>query len=412
MNFFEYNTRGALACEEVPLESIAESVGTPVYVYSQRTLRRHVRVLDEAMGSTPHLLCYAVKANSNLTLLRRFNDWGAGFEVVSGGELFRVLQAGAAPQRIIVSGVGKTKAEIQYALNTDVLFLSVESQAELDSISEIGVGVGRAARVVLRINPDVDARTHPYISTGLERNKFGISLADAVPMIKRASSLPQVALVGIGCHIGSQITDLAPFAEAISGIVDVAMELNRDGVGLEYLNVGGGLGISYDDEEPPSLEAYAATVRKAAESLGLTLVLEPGRVIVGNAGVLLCRVIRRKSHGEKEFVIVDAGMNDLIRPALYGSFHKLMAVQPRDGREVVDVVGPICESSDFIAQGREVERLEPGDLVAVMSAGAYGFSLSSNYNSRPRPAEVLVDGDVFSVVRRRESYEDLVRLEQ
>jgi diaminopimelate decarboxylase len=411
MHHFEYK-EGILLCEGVSLEAVAESVGTPVYVYSQATLRRHVRVLDEALGSTPHLICYAVKANSNLTLLKHFNEWGTGFEVVSGGELFRVLQAGAVPSRVIFSGVGKTHEEIRYALNTGVLFLSVESRSELDLIAKVASDTERSARIVIRINPDVDPRTHPYISTGLRQNKFGISLADARAIISAATTMPGISLVGVGCHIGSQITDLDPFEEAISGVVRLALDLKQQGVRLEYLNAGGGLGIVYDAEEPPSLQSYAETVRKASEDLGLTLVLEPGRVITGNAGVLLTRVIRRKTHGEKQFVIVDAGMNDLIRPALYGSFHRLMPVRPREGKEIVDVVGPICESSDFLAQDREVERLQPEDLLAVMSAGAYGFSLASNYNSRPRPAEVLVDGDSFSVVRRRETYKDLVRLEE
>ncbi len=411
MDYFEYNDND-LVCEGVSLDAIAESVGTPVYVYSQATLRRHVRVLDAAFGGRPHRLCYAVKANSNLTLLRRFAEWGTGFEVVSGGELFRVLEAGASPESVILSGVGKTRDEIRHALDAGVLFLSVESQPELELISEVAVLTGHSARVVFRINPDVDPRTHPYISTGLERNKFGISLSDASSVIQAGTSLPGVSIVGVGCHIGSQITELGPFEEAIAGIVDLARDLRRQGIALEYLDVGGGLGISYDTEEPPSLEAYAGTVRTASEDLGLTLILEPGRVIVGNAGILLCRVIRKKIHGDKRFVIVDAGMNDLIRPALYDSFHRVIPVLPREGKEVVDVVGPICESADFIAQDRELGRVEAGDLVAVMTAGAYGFSLASNYNSRPRPAEVLVDGDSFSVVRRRESYEDLIRLEK
>ncbi len=411
MHYFEYSNQG-LACENVSLESIAQSVGTPVYVYSQATLRRHVRVLDAAFGQTRHRVCYAVKANSNMTLLQRFVEWGCGFEVVSGGELFRVLKAGAMPDSVIFSGVGKTQEEIRYALEAGVWFLSVESQPELELISEVALQTGSRAHVVFRINPDVNARTHPYISTGLERNKFGISLCDASSVIQAGISLPGVSIVGLGCHIGSQITELGPFEEAVSGIVDLAHDLGRQGISLEYLDVGGGLGIKYDAEEPPSLDAYARTVRAASEDLGLTLILEPGRVIVGNAGILLCRVIRKKMHGNKRFVIVDAGMNDLIRPALYDSFHRLMPVRPREGKEVVDVVGPICESADFIAQDREVGCLESGDLLAVMTAGAYGFSLSSNYNSRPRPAEVLVDGDRFSVVRRRETYEDLIHLEQ
>ena len=411
MHYFEYHD-GVLGCEDVSLDAIVRSVGTPVYIYSQRTLHRHVRVLEEALGPTPHLVCYAIKANSNLTLLRRFVEWGIGFEVVSGGELFRVLQAGAPHDRIILSGVGKTREEIRSALDAGILFLSIESRAELELVSQVALETGRDARVMFRMNPDVDPQTHPYISTGLRRNKFGISLSDAPEVVRDARAMKGIEIVGVGCHIGSQITDLEPFEQAISGTADLARDLQRQGLPLEYLNVGGGLGISYDQEDAPSVEAYARTVQRASGNLGLTLVLEPGRVIAGNAGILLCRVIRRKSHGAKTFLIVDAGMNDLLRPALYGSFHRLLPVRPRGGKEMVDVVGPICESSDFIAQDREVDRYEAGDLMAVMSAGAYGFSLASNYNSRPRPAEVLVDGDSFSVVRRRETYEDLIRLEK
>ena len=399
MDYFEY-ADGSLTCEEVTLEAIADSVGTPTYVYSQRTLHRHVRVFDDAFASVPHQVCYAVKANSNLTLLGKFVQWGIGFEVVSGGELYRALEAGARPETVIFSGVGKTADEIRYALQAGVLFLSVESAAELELISEIASGNDHPARLVFRTNPDVDSRTHPYISTGLQEHKFGITLSDAPALIERAARMPGIEVVGIGCHIGSQITELAPFEE-IEG-----------GTALEFLDFGGGLGIPYNRETPPSPDAYAGAVLRASGNLGLTLVLEPGRVIAGNAGILLCRVLRRKKQGGKQFVIVDAGMNDLLRPALYGSFHRLMPVHPRGDPETVDVVGPICESSDFIARDREIDRMEPGDLVAVMSAGAYGFSLASNYNSRPRPAEVLVDGSNFQIVGKRETYEDLLRLER
>jgi diaminopimelate decarboxylase len=411
MHYFEYRD-GALACEEVPLETIAESVGTPTYIYSQRTLHRHVRVFDDAFASVPHRVCYAVKANSNLTLLRRFLEWGIGFEVVSGGELYRVLEAGAGGGQVIFSGVGKTRDEIADALDAEILFLSVESAAELELIAEVAAERDRRAPVVLRTNPDVNPRTHPYISTGLRHHKFGIPLGDAPDLIRRAAALGTVDVVGIGCHIGSQITELAPFREALAGVVGLASDLISDGVGLRYLNLGGGLGIAYDAETPPPPDLYARTIIEASQGLGLTVVLEPGRVIVGNAGVLLCRVVRLKSQGSKRFVVVDAGMNDLLRPALYKSFHSLKPVRVREGAEVVDVVGPVCESADFLAQDREVSRMEAGDLLAVMSAGAYGFSLASNYNSRRRPAEILVDGDTFEVIGRRETYEDLLWLEQ
>jgi diaminopimelate decarboxylase len=411
MNFFDYR-EGELCCEEVPLSTIARKVGTPVYVYSQRTLKRHVDVFDGAFADTAHLVCYAVKANSNQTILRRLADWGLGFEAVSGGELFRVLQAGASPDRVIFSGVGKTPDEIRSGLEAGILFFSVESYSELELISRVAAEQKTIAPVLFRTNPDVDPRTHPYISTGLRHHKFGIPLSETRGLYGDARQMPGIDIVGVGCHIGSQITELAPFEEALTSIARLAADLGKDGFGLRYLDFGGGLGIPYADEEPPSPEAYGQAVRRATTGLGLTLVLEPGRVIVGNAGVLLSRVLLKKSQGPKQFAIVDAGMNDLLRPALYGSFHNLMPVRPGRETEVVDVVGPICESSDFIAQDRQMKRLEAGDLLAIMSAGAYGFSLASNYNSRPRPPEVLVDGDSFTVIRRRETYEDLVRLER
>ena len=411
MHYFDYKN-DELCCEEVPLAQIAREVGTPAYIYSQRTLARHIRVFEEAFSAVPHLICYAVKANSNLTLLKRFLDWGVGFEAVSGGELYRVIQAGALASRVIFSGVGKRRDEIQYALEAEILFLSVESSAELDLIASVAAETGRRARVVFRTNPDVDARTHPYISTGLQQHKFGIALSEAEELYRHARRLTDIEVVGVGCHIGSQITELEPFEDALASITRFTARLLDDGFKLKYLDFGGGLGIPYDGEEPPSPHEYAQTVIRSAGKLGLNLVLEPGRVIVGNAGILLCRVLLKKQQGGKQFVVVDAGMNDLIRPALYRSFHRLAPVRPRAEREVVDVVGPICESSDFIAEERDMEKLEADDLLAVMSAGAYGFSLSSNYNSRPRAPEVLVDGDTFTVVRRRETYEDLIRLER
>ncbi len=411
MDEFRYDGEG-LTCENVSLGAIADTVGTPTYVYSQKILYDSVRRFDDAFATVPHLVCYGIKANSNLTLLRRFVEWGIGFDAVSGGELFRALQAGADRKRIILSGVGKTRDEIQYALDRDVLFVSVESRAELETIAEVAIETGRTARVVFRTNPDVDARTHPYISTGLKSHKFGVSFEDTPALVADAAAMPGVEVAGIGCHIGSQITDLGPFREAAGSIAGLASNLMDQGIPLKYLDFGGGLGISYDGELPPTPHVYAETLIGISRDLGLTLVLEPGRVIVGTSGILLCRVIRKKTQGKKQFVIVDAGMNDLIRPPLYGSFHGLRPVREREGTEVIDLVGPICESTDFLARDREVSRLEPGDLVAVMTAGAYGSALASNYNSRPRPAEVLVDGESFSVVRRRETYDDLIRLEE
>jgi diaminopimelate decarboxylase len=410
MHYFAYHD-GELHCEGVPLRRIADEVGTPVYIYSEQTLHRHLRVFDEAFHSIPHLICYAVKANSNVNLLRRFVQWGAGFDIVSGGELYRVLRAGAQPDKVIFAGVGKTAEEIRDALAAGILFFNVESPAELELIHSIARATGRRARVSIRANPDVDPRTHPYISTGMQKHKFGVSLPDARELYRTATQLENIDVVGVQCHIGSQITELTPFEQALASIREFVLELQRDGLALKYLDFGGGLGISYSTEEPPSPAAYGGAVAAATRDLGLTVVLEPGRVIVGNAGILLTRVILKKNQGSKRFLVMDAGMNDLIRPALYGSHHQLWPVQPGDAKEVVDVVGPVCESADFIAKDRELAALEPGDLLSVMSAGAYGFSLSSNYNSRPRAAEVLVSGDSYAIIRKRETYEDLIRLE-
>jgi diaminopimelate decarboxylase len=414
MHYFEYRS-DELYCEDVPLEKIAQEVGTPTYIYSKRTLQRHVRVFDEAFQSVPHLICYAIKANSNINLLRRFAEWGTGFDIVSGGELFRVLRAGGQADKVIFAGVGKTSDEIRYALDAGILFFNVESGAELDLIQTIARDTNRRARVSIRANPNVDPRTHPYISTGMQKHKFGVSLPDALELYRSARQLSHVEIVGVQCHLGSQITQLGPFEEALASLREFILELKSDGLALKYLDFGGGLGISYNAEDPPSPAAYGSAVARATKDLGLTIVLEPGRVIVGNAGILLTRVLLKKNQGAKKFLVVDAGMNDLIRPALYGSHHQLWPVRTGSKgleKETVDVVGPVCESADFIAKDREIAVLQQGELLAVMSAGAYSFSLSSNYNSRPRAAEVLVSDATYQVIRRRESYEDLVRLEE
>ncbi len=411
MHHFEYRS-GVLHCEEIPLEIIATEIGTPVYIYSEQTLHRHVRVFDEAFQSVPHLICYAVKANSNINILSRFAEWGTGFDIVSGGELFRVLRAGGSPEKIIFAGVGKTAGEIRYALDAGILFFNVESSAELELIHNIARDTNRHARVSIRANPDVDPRTHPYISTGMQKHKFGISLPEARELYRNLRQLRNIDVVGVQCHLGSQITEMSPFEEALASLREFILELRAEGLGLKYLDFGGGLGISYNAEEPPSPAVYGAAVAKATKDLGLTIVLEPGRVITGNAGILLTRVLLKKNQGAKKFLVVDAGMNDLIRPALYGSHHQLWPVRARSEKEMVDVVGPVCESADFIAKDRDVAVLDAGELLAVMSAGAYGFSLSSNYNSRPRAAEVLVSGETYQVIRRRESFEDLIRLEE
>src|SRR5438876_9414565 len=411
MHYFQYQA-GELYCEEVPLARIAADVGTPVYVYSERTLERHVRVFDEAFRSVPHLICYAVKANSNINILRRFAEWGTGFDIVSGGELFRVLRAGGSAEKVIFAGVGKTSDEIRYALDTNILFFNVESSAELELIHSIARDGGKKARISIRANPDVDPRTHPYISTGMQKHKFGVSLPEARALYRNTRGLSNVEVVGVQCHLGSQITEIGPFEEALASLRQFILELKSDDVALKYLDFGGGLGISYSTEEPPSPAVYGETVARATKDLGLTIVLEPGRVIAGNAGILLARVLLKKNQGTKKFLIVDSGMKDLIRPALYGSHHQLWPVRARSEKEMVDVVGPVCESADFIAKDRDVAVLDAGELLAVMSAGAYGFSLSSNYNSRPRAAEVLVSGETYQLIRKRETYEDLIRLEE
>jgi diaminopimelate decarboxylase len=411
MHYFEYRN-GELYCEQVPLQQIAADVGTPAYIYSEATLRRHVRVFDEAFQSVPHLICYAVKANSNINILRRFAQWGTGFDIVSGGELFRVLRAGASAEKVIFAGVGKTSDEIRYALDAGILFFNVESSAELELIHRIALEAGKRAPVSIRANPDVDPRTHPYISTGMQKHKFGISLPEARELYRHTRNLPNLDVVGVQCHLGSQITEMGPFEEALASLRQFILELKSDGVALKYLDFGGGLGISYINEQPPSPAVYGGAVASATKDLGLTIVLEPGRVIVGNAGILLARVLLKKNQGSKTFLVVDAGMNDLIRPALYGSHHQIWPVRERPGKETVDVVGPVCESADFLAKDREVAVLETDELLAVMSAGAYSFSLSSNYNSRPRVPEVLVSENTYQVIRKRETYEDLVRLEE
>jgi diaminopimelate decarboxylase len=410
MQFFEY-LGGRLHCEAVPLDRIAREVGTPVYVYSESAMRSQVRAFTDAFRSVPHQICFAVKANSNLSVLRRLAEWGTGFDVVSGGELFRVLRAGAPASKIVFDGPGKTPDEIRYALDSGILFFNVESGAEAELIAQTARLMRKRARVSIRTNPDVDPGTHPYISTGMKEHKFGVAIEDARDLYLRIRALPELDIVGVTCHIGSQITQLAPYREALNSLREFIEQLKIEGISLQYLDFGGGLGISYKGEEPPSLSEYAELVMCMTRDLGLTLILEPGRIIVGNAGTLVTRVTLTKSQGAKRFVIVDAGMNDLIRPALYGAHHQIWPVEHKDATEVADLVGPICESTDFIARDRSLPAFVAGDLAAVMSAGAYGFVLSSNYNSRPRVAEVLVRGDTFEVVRRRESYEDLVRLE-
>lgn len=410
MQFFSYDG-GRLYCERVPLDEIARELGTPAYVYSEAAMHSQFQLFSDSFGHVPHLLCYAVKANSNLSVIRRLAEWGAGFEVVSGGEIFRVLRAGGAAAKIVFDGPGKTVEEIRFALQSDILFFNVESGAEAELIASTARQIGKRARISIRTNPDVDPGTHPYISTGMKEHKFGVALSEARDLYKALRGRPEIEIVGVTCHIGSQITQLGPYKEAVESIREFAIQLRQEGIPLQYLDFGGGLGIAYNGEEPPSIARYAELVVGATKDLDLTLVLEPGRVIVGNAGSLITRVTFVKDQGTKRFIIVDAGMNDLIRPSLYGSHHQVWSVAENHSTQIADIVGPICESTDFIARNRELPKFQPGDLAAIMSAGAYGFSLSSNYNSRPRVPEVLVNGSNYTVIRRRETYEDLIRLE-
>lgn len=413
MNYFEYKN-GELFAEGVPVRRIAKEVGTPAYIYSLATLKRHFRVFDEAFAGVPHLVCYSVKANSNLAILKAFAKAGSGFDIVSGGELFRCLKAGADPKKIVFSGVGKKKEEIEYALTSGILMFNVESEDEMVALNEFARGVGKKAPISLRVNPDVDPQTHPYISTGMKKSKFGVDIKRSLESYKKAVSLPNLEVVGVDCHIGSQLTSVSPFVDALARVREyldrvLVGSLHKEGAQIRYLDLGGGLGIHYKDEEPPHPEEYAKAIIQGLQGLDVTLILEPGRVIVGNAGMLVTEVLYLKETEEKKFVIVDGGMNDLIRPALYGSYQGIRPVVEGSGEKIVaDVVGPICESGDFFAKDREIARPRPGDLLAVMSAGAYGFVMASNYNSHPKPPEVLVDGDQFHVIRKRETFEDLV----
>jgi diaminopimelate decarboxylase len=426
VHYFQYQG-SELYAEEVPIAQIVAEVGTPVYLYSLATLRRHYRVFDEAFARIKHITCFSVKANSNLAVLRTFAREGSGFDVVSGGELFRALKAGADPRKIVFSGVGKTREEIAYGLEQGILMFNVESPQELDAINHVAGSLGRKAPVSLRVNPDVDPQTHPYIATGMKKSKFGIDIRRSLDEYERARSLAHLEVVGVDCHIGSQLTTVPPFIDALGRIKELIGRLRKRGLVIRYLDFGGGLGITYNDEKPPEPREYAGSLMEmmgalATPSTGavtpdpvldLTLVLEPGRVIVGNAGILVTRVLYVKDHGEKTFIVVDGGMNDFIRPALYDSYQGIQPVKvTTDKKLIADVVGPVCESGDFFARDREVSAFAPGDLMAVMSTGAYGFVMASNYNTRPRPAEILVDGGNFYVVKERESLADLIRGER
>jgi len=404
-------SKSILHAEGVSLAEIAKRFGTPCWVYSRLALETALDEFQSELAGIDALVCYAVKANSNLAVLDVLARRGAGFDIVSGGELKRVLAAGADPQRIVFSGVGKSAGEMEMALRVGILCFNVESAAELDRLDTVSGALGKVAPVSLRVNPDVDARTHPYVSTGLKENKFGVAYEDALPLYRRAASLRNLRIGGIDCHIGSQLLDAAPFVEALDKILLLVDRLAAEGIYLEHIDLGGGLGIHYRDETPPSVKDYLQPMLAKLRGQKLRVLLEPGRRLVGNAGVLLTRVEYLKPGTVKNFAIVDAAMNDLARPALYGSWHEIVPVVPRQGPvRPWEIVGPVCESGDFLGRGRELV-LAAGDLLAVMSAGAYSMSMSSNYNSRPRAAEVMVDGDRAHLVRRRETIEELYALE-
>ncbi|MCA1989058.1 MAG: diaminopimelate decarboxylase [Desulfarculus sp.] len=413
MHHFAY-IDGELHADEVSLRQIARQVGTPAYVYSQATLTRHFRAFSQAFAGLDALVCYAVKANTSRAIMALFASLGGGADIVSGGELWRAIAAGVDPGRIVYSGVGKTEAEMEAALKAGILMFNLESIEEMQVLDQVAGNLGLKAPVSFRVNPDVDAQTHPKITTGLAKNKFGLDVELAFAQYQVLAGMPNLEIKGVSCHIGSQLTDVRPFADALERVSVLVERLRAAGIKLEILDLGGGLGITYAQENPPAPDQYAAALAERVRRLDMRLVLEPGRVLVGNAGLLLCQVHYTKQTPVKRFVIVDGAMNDLIRPSFYDSYHAIWPVRQQPGVEpvVADVVGPICETGDYLARDRELPPFRRGDLLAVMSAGAYGFAMSSNYNSRPRAAEVLVNGDRFCVIRARETIEDLVRGER
>jgi diaminopimelate decarboxylase len=413
MHDFTYKNN-ELYCEGVPVRTVAQRVGTPFYLYSSNTLSNHFRAFDSAFAGVAHIICFALKSNSNSAVLRLLGREGAGADIVSGGELFRALRAGIDPNKIVYAGVGKRRDEIEYALKTGILMFNVESGEELLALDRAAREMRTVARIALRVNPDIDPKTHAYISTGLRENKFGIPIDQALEFYQTAKGLANVEVVGVHQHIGSQITEVQPFVDALKKLVGFVSELKSAGINIAYINVGGGLGITYKDETPPLPKDVAEAIRPLLKNCGCTIVMEPGRAIVGNAGILVTSALYHKDSGEKRFLIVDAGMNDLIRPSLYEAYHDIRPVVESSAaaETVFDVVGPICESGDFLGKDRTMREIRQGDLLAVMSAGAYGFSMSSNYNSRPRAAEVLARGNDYYLVRERETYPDLVKGEK
>jgi len=408
----DYYHNGTLYAEQVDLAKLANDYGTPCYVYSRAALEQHWQAFDQALHAYPHLVCYAVKANSNLAVLQVLAQLGSGFDIVSGGELERVLRAGGKAHQVVFSGVGKTTEEIRRALEVGILTFNVESPAELWRLNQVAGAMGRRAPMAVRVNPDVDANTHPYISTGLKENKFGLDLATAYEIYQQATTLPHIQIVGIACHIGSQLTTLAPLVDAWQRVRQLVEKLRETGIFLQHLDVGGGLGVRYRDETPPSPQDYVAALAQVFKNQPVKILLEPGRAIAANAGVLLTKVEYLKATPHKHFAVVDAGMNDLLRPSLYQAWHEILPVLPRSNEtaQYYDIVGPICETGDFLGKERFLA-LREGDLLAVRSCGAYGFVMSSQYNTRPRAVELMVDGNQITVIRRRETITDLLNLE-
>ncbi|NCB86424.1 MAG: diaminopimelate decarboxylase [Gammaproteobacteria bacterium] len=412
MDFFNYREDGELLTEQCAVSELVAQYGTPLYIYSRATIERHWKAFDAAAGDVPHLICYAVKANGNLAILNLLARLGSGFDIVSGGELARVIAAGGDAKKVVFSGVGKTEEEMRYALGQDILCFNVESEPELERLNQVAGSMGKVARISIRINPDIDAGTHPYISTGLKQNKFGIPIERAPEVYRYAASLPNLQITGVDCHIGSQLTEIAPFLEAVDKLLALIDELSAAGIKIHHLDVGGGLGVNYNDETPPHPSEYALALKQKLQDRDLTLMFEPGRAIMANAGILATKVEYLKAGEDRHFAIVDAAMNDLIRPSLYSAWMNIIPVNrslPRDAHHY-DVVGPICETGDFLGKDRELA-IAPGDYLVVRSAGAYGFSMASNYNARSRAAEVLVDGEQPHLVREREPLASLWQFE-
>ncbi|MCX8022952.1 MAG: diaminopimelate decarboxylase [Syntrophorhabdaceae bacterium] len=411
MDYFEYKD-DELYCEDVPVSKIVRKTKTPVYIYSYRTLERHYRVFNDAFKEIPHTVCYSCKANSNIAILKVMGRFGGGADIVSQGELYRALKAKIPPNKIVFSGVGKTKDEIKAAIAAKILMINIESEAELHMIADIGSTMKVTVPVSIRVNPQIDPKTHPYITTGLKKNKFGIVWEDALKLYREIKGMEYLSPIGISSHIGSQILELSPFIEAVRSLKKMAESLSEMGINVKYLDLGGGLGITYNDELPPHPDEYAKVIGKELKNTGLHIILEPGRVLVGNSGILVTRLLYVKTSPGKVFYIVDGAMNDLIRPSLYGAYHQIIPVQKKNGKDgfvKVDVVGPVCESGDFFAKDREMPVVKAGALLAIKGSGAYGFSMSSNYNSRRRVPEVLVRGKEFFVIKKRETFKDLIK---